>query len=61
MTLTTPEMTPALGWAPDMPPRPDDTKSMPRVSVRVASKRLRAAFITVIVVPCTMPWGPMYM
>ncbi len=45
-----------------MPPRPDDTKSMPRVSVRVASKRLRAAFITVIVVLAVHDaLGPMYM
>ena len=61
MTDTTPEILPALGCAPDMPPRPDETNSIPRVSVRPAVKRLRAAFITVIVVPWTMPCGPIYM
>ena len=62
MTLTTPEMTPALGWAPDMPPRPDDTKSIPGISPPPRFwSCLRAALSTVMVVPCTMPCGPMYM
>ena len=60
MTDTTPEMFPALGWAPDMPPSPEETKSMPRAEVRPPVNCLRAAFITVMVVPCTIPWGPMY-
>ena len=61
ITETTFEMLPALGWAPDMPPRPDETNNMPRASVCPGAKRLRAAFITVMVVPWTMPCGPMYM
>lgn len=51
MTLTTPEILPALGCAPDMPPSPEETKSIPRASLRPPEKRLRAAFITVMVVP----------
>ena len=57
MTETIPEMLPALGWAPDMPPSPDETNSIPRASVCPGAKRLRAAFITVMVVPWTMPCG----
>ena len=58
--LTTPEMFPAFGCAPDIPPRPAVTKSMPLRSFCPGFIRLRAAFMTVIVVPCTMPCGPMY-
>ena len=58
MTLTTPEILPALGCAPDMPPSPEETKSIPRASLRPPEKRLRAAFITVMVVPWTIPCGP---
>ena len=36
---------------PDMPPSPEETKSIPRASLRPPEKRLRAAFITVMVVP----------
>ena len=60
MTETTPEILPALACAPDMPPSPDETKSMPRGEVRPSVKHLRAAFITVMVVPWTMPCGPIY-
>jgi hypothetical protein len=59
-------MFPAFGCAPDIPPSPAVTKSIPFMFSPVpasplAFNCLRAAFITVIVVPCTMPCGPMYM
>ena len=51
-------------WAvlPDMPPSPEETKSIPFGFTLVpamppAVKRLRAAFITVMVVPWTIPCG----
>ena len=55
-------MLPALGCAPDMPPSPDDTKSIPLMSLvpPLALSCLRQALSTVMVVPCTMPCGPMY-
>ena len=56
VTLTTPAILPAFGWAPDIPPRPAVTKRRPCILSLVPSIPLffscfRAAFITVIVVP----------
>ena len=58
----TPAMTAALACAPDMPPSPDVTKHKPpRPPLTGTPNFILAAFIRVIVVPCTIPWGPIYM
>ncbi len=49
----------ALACAPDIPPRPDVTKVLP-FKLLPGCFNL-PAFNKVIVVPCTMPCGPMYM
>ena len=56
--LTTPAILAAFGCAPDMPPKPAVTKSLPSGP---PVDFMRAAFKTVMVVPCTMPCGPIYM
>ena len=53
------EITAALGCAPDIPPRPEVTNIFPFKSFAFLSIFL-AAFKIVIVVPCTIPCGPMY-
>ena len=55
-----PAMTPALACAPLIPPRPEVTNVIPdRESP--APQNILAALSTVIVVPWTIPCGPIYM
>ena len=57
-----PAITAAFACAPDIPPKPDVTKHMPpRLLSDESPNFRRAAFIKVIVVPCTIPCGPIYM
>ena len=57
-----PEITAALAWAPDMPPKPEVTNVIPAKSLSGGRFRcILAALSSVIVVPWTIPWGPMYM
>ena len=58
MTQTPPAMTVAFGWAPDMPPSPEVTKSLPARSPLRFPLTFRPALRTVMAVPWTMPWGP---
>ena len=59
---TAPAMTAALACAPDIPPSPDVMNSIPdRFDSLSISRYFRAAFNRVIVVPWTIPCGPMYM
>ncbi len=59
-TVIQPAMFPAFGCAPLIPPRPAVKNILP-AGLSPFSSFIRKAFITVIVVPCTMPCGPMYM
>lgn len=67
ITPIAPAISDALPCAPDMPPRPAVTNTLPfrlfrcRYFLRVTHNQRShlPAFITVIVVPCTMPCGPM--
>jgi len=53
MTEIHPKISPAFGYAPLIPPKPDDTNTTPfRVSL---PKYFLVAFKSVKVVPCTIP------
>ena len=54
-----PAILPAFGCAPDIPPRPAVKNIFP-FGLSFFGKILRKAFITVMVVPCTIPCGPIY-
>lgn len=49
----------ALGYAPDIPPKPEVTNTFPSKDGLVGSYNLEAC-LTVIAVPCMMPYGPIY-
>ncbi|MCY1234829.1 hypothetical protein D9M72_474220 [compost metagenome] len=55
-TVTHPAIFPAFGCAPDIPPNPEVTNKLPLGDFFI----FRNPFRTVIVVPWTMPCGPMY-
>ena len=60
-TPIAPAITAALAWAPLMPPRPLVTKTFPARPSSPVFRYFLPAFRRVMVVPWTIPWGPMYM